>query len=202
MNINKYKRCFLNLFFRGNNLLVAYVKAFTHNNHLNISCSSNLINCKFVMLGGGNIISIGPNCTLKNFSIYMNDSNNAVYIGKDVIVNGRKYGLTRFNACNGTSIHIGDGCLFSNNIELHTTDYHPILNSKNERVNDAESITIGEHSWIGLRTIVLKGVQLPPHTIVGACSVLMKSKNKEYEECEVLAGNPAKIILQGYTWNH
>lgn len=132
----------------------------------------------------------------------MNDSNNAVYIGKDVIVNGRKYGLTRFNACNGTCIHIGDGCLFSNNIELHTTDYHPIFNSKNERVNDAESIAIGENSWIGLRTIVLKGVQLPPHTIVGACSVLLKSKNKEYEECEVLSGNPAKIISQGYTWNH
>lgn len=52
MNIKNYKKCFLNLFFRGNNLLTAYIKAFIHHNRLNISCCSNLSNCKFVMLGG------------------------------------------------------------------------------------------------------------------------------------------------------
>ncbi len=42
-----------NLFFRNNNLLVAYMKAYRHNNHIIIDRSSNLFNCKINIVGGG-----------------------------------------------------------------------------------------------------------------------------------------------------
>ena len=42
-----------NLFFRNNNLISAYIKAYRHNNHIVIGKGSNLYNCKIIILGGG-----------------------------------------------------------------------------------------------------------------------------------------------------
>lgn len=195
--INSFFRVMLNLFFRGNNLAIAYFKAFLHQNRIEISSKSDLFNCKITMLGGGNSLIIGESCILRSLSVYMNDSYNSVQMGMGVIVNANKDNPTRFNACNGTKIIIGDNCMFSNNIELHTTDYHPIFNLNEERINDAKSIDIGKNSWIGLRATILKGVCIAPNTIVGACSVLVKSNTKENV---VLAGNPAKEVKSGCVW--
>ncbi len=157
------------------------------------------------MLGGGNYVKIGKNCNLKGLSIYMNDDNNTVQIGDRVNVNADTLRPTRFNACGGSQIIIGDNCLFSNSIELHTTDYHPIyaLNDVNTisigpRTNIPSPIVIGEHTWIGLRTIILRGVVIKPQTIIGACSVVKKSNQESYE---VIAGNPAIVVKKGSIWS-
>lgn len=54
-----------------------------------------------------------------------------------------------------------------------------------------EKIIIGDYCWIGMNSIILPGVTLGNHTIVGAGSVVTKSFEEGY--C-VVAGNPAKII--------
>ncbi len=41
-----------NLFFRNNNLLAAYIKAYRHNNRIIIAGNSNLYNCKINLVGG------------------------------------------------------------------------------------------------------------------------------------------------------
>ena len=52
--------------------------------------------------------------------------------------------------------------------------------------------------WIGARTMVLKGAQIPSNSIVGACALV----NKEFtEENTVLAGIPAKIIKRNVNWD-
>lgn len=196
-NILNIAKLVLNLFFRNNNLISAYIKAYRNNNHIVIDRSSNLYNCKISILGGGNFVSIGGNCSLSGMSIYIDDSNNTLQIGDRVNVNASPKSPTRFNACGGSKIIIGSDSLFSNSIELHTTDYHPIYDMNNERTNTPSPIVIGEHSWIGLRTIVLKGVVIQPYTIIGACSVVVKSNSASNE---VLAGNPAKVIKKGYNW--
>lgn len=53
------------------------------------------------------------------------------------------------------------------------------------------TITIGDDSFIGMNTILMGGVSLPKHCIVGAGSVVTKSFTQE--GC-IIAGNPAKII--------
>lgn len=52
-------------------------------------------------------------------------------------------------------------------------------------------VTIGENCWIGMNVVILPGVTLGEHTIVGAGSVVTKSFTEG--NC-VVAGNPAKII--------
>lgn len=71
------------------------------------------------------------------------------------------------------------------------------LITANHDINDlwgeveGEDVIIGEDCWIGMNAVILPGVILGNHTIVGAGAVVPKSFPEGY--C-VLAGNPAKKI--------
>ena len=57
--------------------------------------------------------------------------------------------------------------------------------------NPENPIKIGNDCWIGQNSVILPEVELGPHTIVGAGSVVTKSFPEGY--C-VIGGNPAKLI--------
>ncbi len=185
-----------NYLFRGNNLISARYHAMRMHNQVIISKTADLKDCRFYLLGKNNKIVIGDYCSLNGVIFYMNSYNNNIIIGNNVKVNASKDCPTRFNACNGCSIIIEDDCLFSNNIEIHTSDYHPIYRG-NEKMLYSKSVVIGKHSWIGLKSVLLKGVELAPNTIVGACSVVTKPNKKEYT---AIAGNPAHEIKENVIW--
>ena len=71
------------------------------------------------------------------------------------------------------------------------------LITRNHGINDLnkheknKEIHIGKNSWIGANAIILPGVRLGEHTIVGAGSIVTKSFSEG--NC-VIGGNPAKII--------
>ena len=65
----------------------------------------------------------------------------------------------------------------------------------------AGPVRIGDNCWLGANVTILPGVELGPHTIVGAGSIVTKPF------CEgncVIAGVPAKIIktIPAYNGNH
>ncbi|WP_420360969.1 acyltransferase [Companilactobacillus halodurans] len=51
-------------------------------------------------------------------------------------------------------------------------------------------ITIKEGAWIGAKAVLLPGVTIGKHAIVGAGSVV----TKDVTEYTVVGGNPAKVI--------
>ena len=51
-------------------------------------------------------------------------------------------------------------------------------------------ITIGNDVWIGQRVIILPGVKVGSHSIIGAGSVV----TKDIVDFSIVAGNPAKLI--------
>ena len=76
------------------------------------------------------------------------------------------------NAFGGKKIQIGEGCLFSNNIEIHTTDYHGIYDTNGNRINYDKDIIIGKKVWLCLGVKILKGTEIADGCIVGAGSLL------------------------------
>ena len=85
-------------------------------------------------------------------------------------------------------IQIGKGTYIGPNVGLITSN-HDVTNL-DEHVTP-QAICLGEKCWIGMNSVILPGVILGDHTIVGAGSVVTKSFSEGY--C-VIAGNPARKI--------
>lgn len=160
---------------------------------------SRLVDCSFEIHGQGSRIVIGDGCFLKGLHCLVYGNNSEVIIGNNVHINASKVFPTIMNAFDGTRIVVGDNSLFSNSIELHTTDYHTVIGILGEgRINPPKSITIDSHVWIGLRTIVLKGCHIASNNVIGAGSLVASS----FEETNtIIAGNPAKIIKRNINWD-
>lgn len=149
--------------------------------------------------GDNNVVKFGDRCNLSGLNIYIYGNNNSIIFGNDVIVNASIRQPTVMNALGGTSITIGDKALFSNNIEIHTTDYHKIYDEHGNIVNYPRDIVIGEHVWIGLGVKILKGVNIADGCIVGAGSVLTKKYN---DKNVVLVGNPPRVVKRNVYWDY
>ena len=85
-------------------------------------------------------------------------------------------------------IHIGNGCWFGPNVGIIAINHD--VNDPDKHV-DPVDVWIGDHCWIGMNAIVLPGVILGPHTVVGAGAIVTKSFEDGY--C-VIVGNPAKKV--------
>jgi len=94
-------------------------------------------------------------------------------------------------------IRFGDDCLLSWDILVMDTDAHPIYDEQMKRINDDKSIIIGNHVWIGCRTLILKGAEIGEGCIVGAHSLINKKFNVSQA---ILAGNPAKVVKKSVKW--
>lgn len=92
-----------------------------------------------------------------------------------------------FQAINA-KLTIGKGTLIGPNCGLITTNHN--INNLQEHIEGKE-IKIGKNCWIGMNSVILPGVILGEHTIVGAGSIVTKSF--EDGNC-IIAGNPAKLI--------
>lgn len=98
----------------------------------------------------------------------------------------------------GSSLFIGNSCMFSDGIDIRTTDNHAIFDiNTGQRINFEENIIIGDKVWIGTGVNVLKGSVLPNGTIVGARSVVTK---KYEQENSIIVGNPARVVKNNIRW--
>ena len=147
--------------------------------------------------------------------IFKRDKDSKIYIGDNCLINGRLVtetnesiieidnnvfigGNTIIDCMN--EIKILDNVLISYECILSDHDSHSIDSSK--RVNDLsrfqsdkmiwkevdnKKITIEKNAWIGMRSIILKGVTIGEGSIVAAGSVV----TKDVPSYTLVAGNPA-----------
>lgn len=159
---------------------------------------SRLIDCSFEIHGKGSQIIIGDRCVLKGLNVLIYGDNTKIVIGNDVHINASRRFPVVMNAFDGANITIGDACLFSNSIELHTTDYHSIVDMQGKRINPSKEIVIGKHVWVGLRTLILKGSIIESNNIVGASS-LVSGQFKQSNT--IICGSPTKVIKENVNWD-
>ena len=85
------------------------------------------------------------------------------------------------------SIVIGPDCLIGEQVAIHDTTFHPI---SPQRPVNTTAVRLGRNVWLGHRAIVLPGVEIGDHTVVGAGAVVTKSLPAR---C-IAVGMPARVV--------
>ncbi len=87
----------------------------------------------------------------------------------------------------GNNVHITSGV----NILQHGYDWAVLQKKYGEVIGNAGKVKIGNNVFIGLKTTILKGVEIGDNVIIGANSLV----NKNCKPNSVYAGNPARYIM-------
>lgn len=94
-------------------------------------------------------------------------------------------------------IIIGKNCLMAWDSLITDADHHHILSQNGDIINPASSVRIGDHVWIGARTMILKGCEIANDSVIGAQSLVT---GRFTENNLLIAGNPAKIVKKNVFW--
>jgi len=95
-------------------------------------------------------------------------------------------------------IVLGEDCMLASDVTIRDNDAHNIINKKGVVINKPQEVIIGDHVWLGMRTIVLKGAKIGNNCITGAGSIILAQTPTE-DNC-IIAGNPAKIVERNTNW--
>ena len=93
-------------------------------------------------------------------------------------------------------IEFQTNCVLSWGITIMDHDAHDIYQN-GKKINSSSPILIGEHSWVGFNSIILKGSNIPYGTIVGAGSVVT---NKSHKSNTIICGSPASEVKANISW--
>ena len=169
---------------------------------------------KIKISGDNNILYIGKNTLLRDSNIFIKGNNNILYIGDNCVVNNTSIILDNEGAeikiGNKTSIakaqivslepykiEIGEDCMLSYDIEIRNTDSHKIYDKDtNKRINEGKSVNIGNHVWLGMRAVILKGVNIGNNSIVAGGSIV----TKDVKANTIVSGSPARQIKESVYW--
>ena len=138
----------------------------------------------------GGVISVGEGCVFNSSNrvnmrglhspclIRASRPNSKIFIGKHC-------GFSGVSIVCDKEIVIEDNVLVGANVKIGDNDDHEDIYPSTPK-----PVRIKEYAWIGMKSIVLKGVTIGKHAIVGAGSVV----TKDIPDYAIAAGVPCKVI--------
>lgn len=162
-------------------------------NSATIETGASLQNVTIKYYGLNNKVIIHKNAKIQNVTFWFEGDNNLIEIGAKTTF----HGICQLAACDGTKIEIGEDCMFSHDIYVRTTDSHSILDMYGNRINQEKDIIIGNHVWVGMQSLILKGSTIPDGCIVGARSIIT---SKIIPTNSIIVGSPAKVVKKNINW--
>lgn len=119
-----------------------------------------------------------------------------ISIGRNVVVrpNSMFFADHRYNEERGF-ITIDDNVLLGSGIHIYTSNHKFSLPDKeipDQGFSEPKNVHIKSGAWIGANCVILPGVSIGQHSVVGAGSIVTKS----IPDYVVAVGNPARIIKQ------
>lgn len=73
----------------------------------------------------------------------------------------------------GGNTKIGDDILISRDVKIFDSDFHNIIDEEGRQTNMPKPMNIGNHVWIGLGAIILRGSQIGDGAVISAGAVVM-----------------------------
>ncbi len=92
----------------------------------------------------------------------------------------------------GAKVTFGDNVFIAPNCGFYTAGHPLDAERRNQGLEYAYPITIGDNVWIGAGVSILPGVSIGANTVIGAGSVV----TKDIPANVLAAGNPCRIIRQ------
>ena len=176
------------------------IRIYGSHNVISIGKNVELKNCCIEIFCDGNLIEIGKEDGegnyLENMNIHCsNGEKQVIRIGDKTTTNGLNI-LTMENA----KVIIGCDCMFGKGSQIWASDTHTIIDKDTRKVLNRQKndLTIGDHCWTGENVKILKNAVIPSNTIIGIDSVVTGKYNEEYT---ILAGNPAKVVKTGVSFD-
>jgi len=148
-----------------------------------------------MFVGNNNRIHLGENVSFSEPVIVTMRCNNAVL---EIGTGSTSEGSTFHFREDGTSIIVGEDCMFARDTNFWVTDFHSILDlQSSERTNAARQITIENHVWIGWGAKILKNVRVGTGSIVGTASVV----TRDVAPHTIAFGVPANEMKSNIDWS-
>lgn len=126
-----------------------------------------------IALGAGSTVVVGDSCTSQGARLITDRS--AIRIGRDAMISGE--------------------------VVLNSADHHGVVDLTAEgahlRPVRRPEITLGDHVWLGMRTMVIGNIAIGSGSIVGAGSTVTKDVPRD----AIAAGSPAEIRRRNVTWS-
>lgn len=94
------------------------------------------------------------------------------------------------------SITIGEGAAIARGVYIYDSDHHEMIVDKGSPINSPAPVTIGNHVWIGVGAIILKGVTIGDGAVIAAGAVVTRDVPPR---C-LAAGNPARVVKEDIDW--
>ena len=131
-------------------------------------------NCSFLSRVNSNLIGINRPCSISTLT-----QEAIIEIGENCGFSGTVIGAFK-------SVVIGKNVRCGANTLITDSDWH----LDDPRTGQPKEVIIGNYVWLGVNTIVLKGVTIGENTVIGANSVVVKSIGANV----IAAGNPCREI--------
>lgn len=165
----------------------SFAGLFAHGSGVSIANTANLVILK------GHILRLGENCYIGR---YCEIGPNVILIGDNVSIQDRCILLG--------DIEIGSNCLFAPNVFVSSFTHHyalipeQLIKDQDQLVMSddflenkySRKVVIHEDCWIGINSVVMRGITIGKGAVVGANSVV----TKDIAPYTVVAGTPARVI--------
>jgi acetyltransferase-like isoleucine patch superfamily enzyme len=93
----------------------------------------------------------------------------------------------------GPGIRIGPRALLGSRVCIYDSDFHELDPRRRRGGTPATAqVTLGENVFVGDGSLILKGVEIGAHSVIGAGSVVVRS----IPEGVIAAGNPARVVRE------
>lgn len=110
--------------------------------------------------------------------------------GYNIEVGENFYANVNLVILDGAKVTIGDNAFIAPNVGIYTAGHPLDAERRNQGLEYAYPIRIGNNVWIGAHSVILPGVTIGDHVVIGAGSVV----TKDIPSYSLAVGNPCRVI--------